>query len=239
MPGYISSIRSIEQTTQYSPIQPVSRYTAYPYRKGESKLLPHYNSSWVHYYQEAADSVAEWLKLVKTAQAELDQLILNVGRLSAEPDSRIADEVINRINLLLNKLRLQYEQHASTLKPELWAAIELAMQHPAVGKLELSSSLSHKYADSEVMLETMKLDEGKNDEMRDRSIHDQQMKQLLLGADGFLNDLKRALAYGEQQHAIDLLQLPFAVAYPYALYYGAMQTYWPLPAKGIIMNKYL
>ncbi|MFD0588635.1 hypothetical protein ACFQZE_11520 [Paenibacillus sp. GCM10027627] len=64
-------------------------------------------------------------------------------------------------------------------------------------------------------------------------------RRLLLGADGWLNELKHALSYSERFKPVELLRQPFFSAYPYAMYYGSAQAYFPLPIRGAVLNKYV
>ncbi|WP_053374360.1 hypothetical protein [Paenibacillus sp. FJAT-27812] len=220
----IRSIRSIERTNAYTPVQAVSPYAYYPYRDGEPQQPPEQDYDLHRIYQKAASSAADWLQMAKQAQSHIDQLTV---RLSNQLNNGlpIADSLTS-LAKMLQQLESQYKQHDDALKPELWASIELALRAPAARELGLRRS---KRGDEEAYMwsKPLALDESKR------------MKQLLLGADGMLSDLKHALTYAEQQKPIDLLQPQLGATLPYSAYYGAMQAYWPLPYAGLILNRYI
>ncbi|MDQ0060890.1 hypothetical protein [Paenibacillus harenae] len=53
-----------------------------------------------------------------------------------------------------------------------------------------------------------------------------------------LRKLRSALACSSEQRASQLIRLTPHPAMPYAAYYSSMQSYWPLPAIGTLMNRY-
>jgi hypothetical protein len=225
MSTHIRSIRSIERTNAYAPVQAVSPYAYYPYRDGEPQLPPEQDHDWQRIYQKAANSAADWLQMAKQAQSNIDQLTVQLSN-QLNNGHPIADS-LNSLAKMLKQLESQYKQHDDALKPELWASIELAMRTPAARELGLWRITS---GDEEAYLswsEPLAPDESKR------------MRQLLLGADGMLSGLKHALTYAEQQKPIDLLQPQLGATLPYSAYYGAMQSYWPLPYVGLVLNRYL
>lgn len=226
MTGSIRSIRGIERTNLYAPIQAINRYASYPYREGEPQLPPNSDHDWNYVYKQAAESAAIWVRTAKQAQYDLERLMLDLSRqfIAGKP---INDQVHHFIRLL-NDLESQYLQHAGDLKPELWTSIELAVRQPAAEELGLRRSReSGKWI----------VDPAYSSQSQQPNVH--RMKRLLLGADGMLSGLKHALTYADRQKAVDLVQLRFPTSLPYAAYYGSIQSYWPLPSVGLILNRYL
>ena len=265
MASYISSIRGIERTDAYVPVQAVSPYAYYPYRDGEPQQAQGNGKDWKRIYVQAANSAAAWVQTAKRAQYEIDQLTLRISS-QLNTGKPLADS-LNDLTNMLNHWESHYKQHADDLKPELWSSIELALRHPAAQELGLSrSTQGGKWTiDSIAMLPSDKVpaDSSKDGErVRSRrslitkdsqkgddaftawpmpllANETQRVQRLLLGADGLLNGLKHALAYAEQQRAVDLLQPKLAATLPYAAYYSSTQSYWPLPYVGLILNRYL
>lgn len=265
MASYISSIRGIERTNAYMPVQAVSPYAYYPYRDGEPQQAQGNDNDWNRIYVQAANSAAAWIETANRAQYGIGQLIWTLsGQLnSGEPAADSLNDLIN----MLNHLESHYKQHADDLKPELWSSIELALRHPAAKELGLRrSSQGGKWTiDSIDMLPydkfpaysckdvksvrsrsslTMEDSQKDEDAFTAWSVpllpnDTQRLKQLMLGADGLLYGLKHALTYADQQRAVDLLQPQLAATLPYAAYYSSMQSYWPLPYVGLILNRYL
>lgn len=225
MSSYIRSIRSVERSQHYSPIQPVNRYAQFDAARETAdggRIVP--ADVWDKGYAEAASGAAEWLALSKRAIAQLTEMQRQLG---GRDGIRHPDEVaeqLQRLSASIADWKSAYAIQRPFLKEEIWEVVELALRHPAVKELGLfqSGGTSH-YGDSSKRSELLSDTDG--------------LKRLLLGADGLLNELKTALSYAEQQSPIELLKLPFHVAYPYALYYGASQSYWPLPLRGVILNK--
>lgn len=231
MASYISSIRGIERTNAYVPVQALSPYAYYPYRDGEPQQAQGNDNDWNRIYVQAANSAAAWIQTAKSAQDGIDQLI---WRLSGQLNTGmpVADS-LNDLTNMLNHWESHYKQHAGDLKPELWSSIELALRHPAAQELGLrritQSGKWTQKGDDAVSAWSMPLLANET----------QRLKQLMLGADGLLNKLKHALAYADQQRAVDLLQPQLAATLPYAAYYSSTQSYWPLPYVGLILNRYL
>ncbi|MCU6711998.1 hypothetical protein M6D81_25165 [Paenibacillus sp. J5C_2022] len=215
MADYASSIRRIEHTSDYTPIRSLNRYAIPPQRYTEG-IAGECRSEWSKQYFQAADSAAEWLKQARAAQTELDNLHRQLGSSGWEERSM---DIRNSLSRLIASLQDSYRQHAGYLHEEVWSVIALALRHPAIEALAIEADGS---------------EEAHMEEPLDAS----HVKRLLGGTDGLLTELNRALSYAEQRRGIDLLKLPFPSAYPYAMYYGAMYTYWPLPARGLLVNKY-
>lgn len=255
MTGSIRSIRGIEPTSVYAPIQAINRYASYPYREGEPQLPPNSECDWNYVYKQAADSAAKWVRTAKQAQYDLDRVMSDLSR-QFGAGKPITDHIHN-LTRLLNDLESQYLRYAGDLKPELWASIELAVRHPAAGELGLRRSLeSGKWIVDPPYFRQLqkpkgnlsldaKIDAGTNASANSGASNPfepasaPRMKRLLLGADGMLTGLKHALTYADQQKAVDLLQLRLPTSLPYAAYYGSIQSYWPLPSVGLIINRYL
>ncbi|MGM0880342.1 MAG: hypothetical protein ACQEXQ_04780 [Bacillota bacterium] len=254
MTGFIRSIRGIERTNTYVPIQAINRYASYPYREGEPQLPPNSEHNWNHIYKQAADSAAKWVRKAKQAQYDLDRLIWDLSRQLGA--GKPINEHIHNFIQLLNDLESQFLQHDGDLKPELWASIELAIRHPASGELGLRRSresgkwivdppysrqsqagVNTSFSDSTSAGANKSANSGPSNPFEPASIR--RMNRLLLGADGMLTGIKHALTYADHQKAVDLLQLRLPTSLPYAAYYGSIQSYWPLPSVGIILNRYL
>ncbi|WP_424769386.1 hypothetical protein [Paenibacillus sp. sgz302251] len=225
MTSYIRSIRPIERTTVYAPIQAVTPYGYYPYRDGEAQQPPDYNDDWNQIYLKAADSAATWFRLADKAQQKLDQITSQLSRKLHfnEP----IDAHLKQLSELLNQLEYIYKKHADELKPDLWETVELALRHPAAGEIGLRRSSDFG--------EWIIASNGESKQMGNSG----RLKQLMLGVDGMLNGLKTALTYADEQTTADLVQPYLSSTLPYSAYYGAMQSYWPLPHVGLILNRYL
>ncbi|MFD0961151.1 hypothetical protein [Paenibacillus chungangensis] len=213
MANDMSSIRRIEHTSDYTPIRSLHRYAIIPQRFAES-ITRESQSEWSKQYFQAADSAAEWLKLARDAQAELDRLHRQLGISGWEENCL---DIRNCVSRLIASLRYSYKRHGDYLREEVWSVIAIALRHPAIEALDMGPEGS---------------------EQLEKPLDASHVKRLLGGTDGLLTELNRALGYAEQRRGIDLLKLPFPSAYPYAMYYGAMYTYWPLPVRGLLVNKY-
>ncbi|MHA7964712.1 hypothetical protein ACX93W_11250 [Paenibacillus sp. CAU 1782] len=222
MSSYIRSIRSIERSPHYSPIQPVNRYAQFNAVREAAdggRIAP--TEGWDKGYAEAAGGAAEWLALSKRAVKQLTEMQRDLGgREGIQHPGEVAGQ-LQRLSASIAEWESAYARQRTFLREEIWEVMELALRHPAVKKLGLHHSA--RSGDSAERTELLSDTEG--------------LKRLLLGADGLLNELKTALSYAEQQYPVDLLKVPFHAAYPYALYYGASQSYWPLPLRGVVLNK--
>ncbi|WP_028612214.1 hypothetical protein [Paenibacillus harenae] len=260
MTSSVRSIRGIERTAVYSPVQASGPFAHYPHRGGEPQLPPDDYRDLHRTYRQAAGSAAEWLQAAGQAQREMNELI---GELSRKLREGIpADESLQKLADTLNRLESAYRMHAPALKPELWTAVVLALRHPASEALDLhrskadgawifgaataipeqsrESGLSQE--NSRVQSWDLKQSQGLNsrlEQCQDHGLSSNLIKRLMLGADGMLNGLKLALTYGGQLKALDLVQPRFADTLPYTVYYGAMQSNRPLPYTGLILNRYV
>lgn len=226
--SYIRSIRSIERTNAYVPVQAVSPYAYYPYRDGEPQQAPDHEHDWNRIYHQAASSAASWLQMTRDGQNRLDQLISKLG-IELNNDLPITESLHSLTNLL-NQLETHYKQRADNLIPELWSSIELALRHPAAIELGLSRSASSGQ---------WTLNDAVSEETASAAPSPERMKRHLLGTSGLLNDLKVALAFTEQQKPVQLLQSRFTSTLPYGAYFNAIQTYSPIPYAGLIINQYI
>lgn len=215
MSNYTLSIRRIEQTSQYTPIRSLHRY-AITSQSFTEPTTWEFRSEWSKQYFQAADSAAEWLKQAREAQGKLDNLQRQLGIFGWEENCL---DMRNCLSRLIASLRCSYKRHADYLREDVWSVIATALRHPAIEALDIDPE------------ESEEVHMGK-------PLDASHVKRLLAGTDGLLTELNRALGYAEQRRGIDLLKLPFPSAYPYAMYYGAMYTYWPLPARGVLVNKY-
>jgi len=239
MSSYIRTIRGIERSPGYLSVHSINRYGAYPYRGGEPRLPPPAYKDWHEPVQEAARSAAHWLQIVQQAQAAIDRLTAFYSkRILTQNDVK---EGVRLVAGMINDLYAAHKQHAAQLKPELWESIELALRHPALRKLgltrtdsetlciELQSSFAKAYASS-----CESEDKPLTSELQ------QEIKRLLLGADGWLNALRHALAYSDRDKASELLRQGWLASLPhipYIAYYSSMQTYSPIPMSGMLLNR--
>lgn len=236
MSGYTRAIHRIERSADYMSAKPVNRYASY-------RLTAYEQAAGVqrherqNAYGQAADSAASWLSIARTAQKQLEDMIKELGG-EKKLEERVAiKESIDQLIRLINEWESGYRRSAGMLKPEIWEAVELALRHPTVELLEIKRGM-----DGQFYWEGSSKQDGMGQVSAGAStdaLHEDasRLQRLLLGAEGLLMDLKRAMSYAEQQRPVDLLRLPFAAAYPYALYYGASQAYYPLPPRGSIINK--
>lgn len=239
MEGHFRTIRSIERTPGYLSIHSINRYGMYPPRGGEPKLPPPAYEEHVQPLRQAADSAAQWLQTVQQSSVELDRMIMRFSERNLQPSD--VKDGIQSIIALVNKLHLAFNGQNGQLKPELWESIELALRHPAVRMLGLERSTTGQLC---VELQTVAAkaysalsSEGNKPLEREVQLH---LKRLLLGTDGWLLALKRALAYSEQFKAIDLLSRGWLASLPhmpYIAYYSAMQAYLPIPTAGVLLNR--
>ena len=222
MNGYSSSIQSITGSNSYSPIQPLTKYGAYRTSEREEAQQARNleQRAWGEQYAKAAEKAANWITLAKKTQRELDGMQQILGRDDGILNEDTTKEQMLSLTNSLNELNAAYQSQASSIRSEVWEAIELALRHPAMEAIGIERKVdsSFQYVSPETDQATLRRE--------------------LLGSDGVLQSLKYALSYAEQRKAIDLLQLPFPVAYPYSLYYGGMSTFWPLPLRGVVLNKY-
>lgn len=257
MTAYTRTIRGIERTMHYMKLQPASRYAAYRLTAFEQAPVVQ-RQDWNRLYNDAADSAAIWLKDAQDAQKRLDRMLLELGREAGIRDASFVSTQIDELVATLNQLESSYRSHESSLKSEVWEAVELALRHPAMEELGIRREAEHAFRwEGSIALQasdgawsqdskdgiavTHYSNNRPNDADNDMPAiltDGNKLKRLLLGADGLIQDLKRALSFADQRQSIDLLRLPFAAAYPYTLYYGAMQAYLPLPYRGIVLNKY-
>lgn len=227
MSGYIRSIRSIEPTARYAATARLDRYALYP--RGSLPVTGERETDWERQYKLAAESAGEWLAFARRSQAELDRILANMSRaLRIGADASAWGEEASRLIRLLNDTEETYRKLEAHLKPEVWAAIELALRHPGAEAIGLYRQDGAYFG----------LNAGEETGGRLGQDGKERWRRLLLGSDGLLHGLKRALDYAEQRKAVDLLKLPFPSGYPYALYYGAMYTYWPMPVRGVVLNRY-
>lgn len=246
MTPYTRAIRGIERTMHYTKVQPVNRYAAYRLTSFEQASVVQ-REDWSRIYSDAADGAAAWLRQAQEAQKRLGRMLQELGRDSGIRNPAFVRTQIDELMGIINSLESSYRSHEERLQPEVWEAVELALRHPATEELDIRrdadgrlrwAGASGDSAARETILGHASRGGDAEQELPDVLGDSGKLRRLLLGADGFIQSLKHALAFAEQREPIDLLRLPFAAAYPYAMYYGAMQSYWPLPMRGVILNKY-
>lgn len=234
MSHYIRSIRGIERSQAYAPISPVNRYASYRNREQiePSRAEPVPGFDYREIEAQTAMGAAAWLRTAKSAEGELNGLMIELGRLEGWKDSSVTKDMLLRLEHILNELASVYSRYEEQLKPEVWEVIELALRHPAAPAIGLARGEVSAFRIEADKAEAI----GRLATEQDRT----KLRRLLLGSEGLLNGLKHAVAYAEKQRQTsDWLHLPFTAAYPYALYYGAAQLYWPLPSRGSILNKFI
>ncbi|OMF38880.1 hypothetical protein BK133_01390 [Paenibacillus sp. FSL H8-0548] len=235
MSSYIRSIRGIERTNAYVPVQAANRYTYYPYHDGEIQQFFGNKNEWNRSFQQAAGSASAWLRTSNEAQSNIVQL---TAKLSSElHNHKPITDSLSTLTRLLNQWESSYKQHAEHLKPELWASIELALRHPASHHIHLRRSMSDGLWVTGSGIESSQEDSSASRLQSPATA--ERLKRVLLGADGLLNVLKHAFTYGDQHKAIDLLQPQLTSTLPYAAYLGSIQSYSPVPYAGWIVNRYL
>lgn len=229
MSSYSRSIRRIDRTPAYEPVQAVTPYAYYPYRDAEPQQAPDQEQDWNRIYRQAASSAASWIQTTRDAQDRMEQL---ANKLSQELNNdQPIKESLHSLITLLNQLETSYTQRAGDLTPELWSSIELAMRHPAAKELGLSRSASDDGQWSMNDAASGRFDSAVQNANR--------MKRLLLGSSGLLTDLKLALAYTEQQKPSELLQSSLTSTLPYGDNFNSIQNYPPVPYAGLIINQYI
>lgn len=233
MSGYMRVIHGIERSADYTRPKPINRYAAYRLTAYEQAAGVQRHAG-KYLYNQAAESTASWLSIARNAQNQLEDMIKVLGRENKLADKSIVKESIERLIRSINEWVTGYRRYEEMLKPEIWEAVELALRHPGVEMLGIKRGMDGQfYWNGAAKL-------GQSDSEGTTLQQDaSRLSRLLLGAEGLLMDLKRAMSYAEQQRPVDMLRLPFAAAYPYALYYGASQAYYPLPPRGSIINKFV
>jgi len=233
MSADIRSIRSIERTPGYLSVHSLNRYGLYPYRGGEPKLPAPSYSDWNEAMLKAAQSAADWLRSVIETQSEIDRLITRFSSLTLHPvDVRDGNATIAK---LLNHLFNNYMKHKEELRPELWDRIELALRHPALMKL------SFRMCRTEDKLIDYPVNRLQQDDQKllEKETADE-LKRLLLGASGFLTELKQAIDYSKELQPTELLRDSWHTTkpyMPYMAYYSSMQAYFPMPMVGMLVNR--
>ncbi|RJE91325.1 hypothetical protein D3P07_04545 [Paenibacillus sp. 1011MAR3C5] len=248
MTHYTRAIRGIERTMHYTKLQPVNRYAAYRLTSFEQVSVVQ-REDWNRIYSDAADSAAVWLRQAQEAQKRLDRMLQELGRDSGIRNASFVHSRIDELVGMINELGSSFRSHEDRLQPEVWEAVELALRHPAQEQLGIRRGSDGQLRWEGSMVASAEREATRNHASKAEAGADRQelpdilgdsskLRRLLLGADGFIQGLKHALTFAEQRQSIDLLRLPFTTAYPYAMYYGAMQSYWPLPMRGVVLNKY-
>ncbi|OUS74009.1 hypothetical protein B1748_21960 [Paenibacillus sp. MY03] len=236
MAEYIRSIRGIERSNAYAPISAVNPYAAYRNRELIEPSRAEPVNGLADWEASSAKGAAAWLRTAKAAEGKLNSLIIELGRQEGWRNGEVTKDKLRELDDLLNGLASVYKRNEEYLMPEVWEVIELALRHPATSQFGLARGELSLEGIEERQKETF----GAHSPALLSALEDpDKARRLLLGADGLLTGLKTAVAYAEKQQPADWLKLPFTAAYPYAMYYGAAQLYWPLPSRGSIVNKYI
>lgn len=241
MSSSIRSIRGLERTKAYFPVQALTSYGSFPYRDRESRLSPEPVSAYNRRFKQAADSAADWLAATREAQARLDQLLRLFGKqLNDKTDIGAS---LGPLSDLLNDLEARFIRHSGQLKPELWEAVERALLHPGAAYINLCRDAGSRRwqigPGSGSAHPAGETPSAKQARSHSEPAEARRLKRLLLGPDGLLHTVKHAIAYGDRLKAIELLQLQAPAALPYAAYYESMHNCWPLPYSGLILNRYI
>ncbi|MCR2802273.1 hypothetical protein [Paenibacillus soyae] len=232
MIGYTRSIRGIERSAAYARTHPVNRYAAYRLTSFE-RTAPVPQQWSLDIYQKSSESVYVWLKTAGEGQKLLADLMSQLGRNGGVGSKDQLNASVQTLVEALNRWEGVYRGYERLLRPEIWEALELAMRHPGMEGLGIVRREPAESVNTEAFERESAF--GKDPGYAQT----ESLRRQLLGSEGLLMSLKRALSYAEQFPPIRLLQLPFATAYPYAMYYGGAQAYLPLPPRGTIMNKYV
>lgn len=222
------SIRPIQRTErplQLFPVQAVSPYTAYPYREGEPQLPPERNFNWNSTYRQAAASAAEWLLQCRQALTKASQI---ARKLRNEFSESMLIEQFQELTATINHLQQSYNKLSDYIKPEHWRTIQQSMQHPSAEMLCLiwDSTGALTFDASEASFAFQK-----------QPSPEQTLFREILGRTGLLIMLQRALSTSTEIRAIDVLRPDITVLQPYTAYYNSMQTYWPFPSNGYLLNE--
>lgn len=120
----------------------------------------------------------------------------------------------------------QRERGQTSTQPALRAEqLEQLDAHISVLRTSYSSNAEYLRPDAWLPIEQVIRQAGDNNRQRLDDIN-------------FLRKLRSALAYSSEQSASQLIRLSPHPTLPYAAYYSSVQSYWPLPAIGTLMNRY-
>ncbi len=246
MSNPIRPIRTIERTSAYTQIQPVTAYGYFPYRDREAQFAPQPEDDWNRYYKKAADIAQTWISETRRTEKELDQLIGELGNQLRDYPDAAAELNIQQLPVLLNRLERTYARYSAELRPELWDTIEQAIRHPATDELGLRRSdtsnhwtLSHSASVSGSNASSMQLPVKSTTTASVQNDDPAKWRRLLLGSDGLLITLKHAISSSDKLTAIELVEPQVPTTLPYSAYYGAVHDYVPLPYPGLILNQYV
>ncbi|MEK3882036.1 hypothetical protein [Paenibacillus sp. PL2-23] len=229
MIAYSRSIRGIERTEAYARTHPVNRYAAYPLTAFEQTPIAGTQGNRKKKEEAASQGVYSWLREAGQGQKLLGELLEKLGRHNGVASKEQLENSVHTLVDAMNRWESAYQSREQLLRPEIWEAMTLAMRHPAMELLGIKRG--GQEVGRRLVWDPAILPQNPNMEEVNT------LRRVLLGSEGLLMDLKRALSYAEQYTPMQLLRQPFIHMYPYVLYYGAAQAYHPLPPRGLIMNK--
>ncbi|MGO4109034.1 hypothetical protein [Paenibacillus sp. YAF4_2] len=220
---YITPLSYAKRTERLSIVSPIRSYGSAPFREEEPTRLPpepgFYDSfDWNLPYRKAAESAAEWL--LHSRQAQLT--IRTSSRLiKHNPSLVVLEELLQRVVATINGLHIRYKDLEAYLKPELWSAIEEAMQHSDAKQFGLTKESENWHIDFP------------------NSFPVESSIPLLIGPRGWMTGLHKALEEPLSVKALDLLRGDIPLLQPYSCYYSSMKIYWPFPTSGMLLNRLL
>ncbi|MHA6485485.1 hypothetical protein ACX1C1_26680 [Paenibacillus sp. strain BS8-2] len=235
MADYIRSIRGIERSHAYAPISAINPYASYRNRELIEPSRAEPADGLGEWEALSAKGAAAWLRAAKTAEQKLNRLMIELGRQEGWRNAEVTKDKLHELENIINELDVVFMGNKQYLMPEVWEVIELALRHPATTHLNLVREISSSSKGSGLYKEHSHATFSPPSAIGDPD----KVRRLLLGADGLLTGLKTAVTYAEKHQPAEWLKLPFTAAYPYAMYYGAAQLYWPLPSRGSVVNKYI
>ncbi|MFX3632297.1 MAG: hypothetical protein ACE3L7_22265 [Candidatus Pristimantibacillus sp.] len=221
----IRPIQRTERAIQLAPVQAVSPYTSYPYREGEPQLPPERNFNWNSTYRQAAASAAEWLMQCRQALTKSTQIARRLRHNFSESN---LIEQLQELTATINHLQQSYNELSAYIKPDQWRTILQSMKHPAAEKLGLIWDTTGTLTFEEVEASSA---------FQQQPSSEQTLFREILGRSGLLTLLQRALSTPTEIRAIDVLRPDITVLQPYTAYYNSMQTYWPFPSNGYLLNQ--
>ncbi|MFC4776081.1 hypothetical protein ACFO9Q_04790 [Paenibacillus sp. GCM10023252] len=219
----------IERTPSYAhSVQAISRYAAYPYRDDEPQLPPEPSEDWNLPFRQAAQGASEWAAQSRQARSAISGIRQRIGPGLNHPKQ--LEQELHQFAQAMNELRLAYDRHAGYLKPALITKLEHVLaSHPAAKLI----GLSWNEAESRWYYQEDKLTEGAAALAADAEAQ----TSLLTGRSGLLREAEQQLTGMQQVKVIDLVRPGLKGPLPYTSYYASMQSYWPLPAKGLLLNQ--
>lgn len=224
----ISPVRRTERPLPFAPVQAVTPYGTYPYREGEPQLPPEPGFDWNMPYRQAAQGAMEWITACRQAQSTIRHMGQSL-QANYSPDNLL--EQLHALTDTMNTLHDCYWRLSAYINRDIWDKIDQAMRHSAaelVG-IQWNSAFNGWTIDTETASAVI----------RQQPATKHPLYQQLLGSSGLLASLQLALAHANESRVIDVLRTDIPILQPYTVYYHTMQSYWPFPSSGWILNEKL